>query len=222
MFRELINKLRIKKVNLQKYKANNRIESNLIENETDITISKVDNIYKIEISDYISISDYIVKKNSNEEYYILDLICNCVLWNGSKQKINKGIYYVISMGNCIYNILFSEENIKIDERIKMELAEKDMTQERVITFNTDKNQYHYFSAKHDETGSTFYTKYYNEDRTNSFGALDLSEQETYDEISSVIHNLENIEGIEKILDIGMLKTEILEKLDKNLHKVKKL
>ena len=79
----------------------------------------------------------------------------------------------------------------------------------------------FFSAKHDKTGNTFYTRYYNKNRLYSLGALELHEEETYDEVNSVIHNLESIEGIENILDIELLKTNILEYLDENLPQRKK-
>ena len=148
-----------------------------------------------------------------------------MLWNSNKQKVNKGTYYVITIDNRIYNILFNGDKIIIDERTKIELDEptqkENITQERVITININKNEFHYFSAKHDKTGNTFYTRYYNKNRLYSLGALELHEEETYDEVNSVIHNLESIEGIENILDIELLKTNILEYLDENLPQRKK-
>ena len=155
---------------------------------------------------------------SSNEYRILDLLCNCVVWNSNKQKVNKGTYYVITINNYIYNILFAGDKIIIDERTNKELDEQaqkeNIIQERVITFYIKKNEYHYFSAKHDKTGDTFYTRYYTKNRLYSFGTLDLSEEEAYDDVNSIIHNLERIEGIENILDIQLLKTNILEDLDK--------
>lgn len=63
MFKELIDKLKIKKKQIQNcITDNNTIENNLIEQSSfDIFISKQNNIYKIEISDYISIGDYVKK-----------------------------------------------------------------------------------------------------------------------------------------------------------------
>ena len=46
---------------------------------------------------------------------ILNLICNSVLWTNEKQKINKGIYYVINIANRLYNILFNDK-ISIGEK----------------------------------------------------------------------------------------------------------
>lgn len=222
MFRDLIDKLKYKRQQLQKYKTNNDIiETKPIEEkkEIDIKISKQDNISKIEISDYISIIDFENKKNSSDEYRILDLLYNCVLWNGRKQQVNKGIYYVIIIDNRIYNILFTDDKIKIDERTKKEIDEQtqkeNIIQERLITYSVSKNEYRYYSAKHESNGNTYYTKYYNKNRTYSFGALDLTEEETYHEVNSVIYNLECIEGIETILDVELLKEHILKDLGKD-------
>lgn len=226
MLKELINKLKSKKQQLQNCKTD--IETKKLEeaNKVDIIISAKGNIYKIEISDYISIGDYVEKMRSSDEYCILNLLCNSILWNCNKQKVNKGIYYVITIDNRIYNILFTDEKIKIGERIKVELDEQtqkeDIIQERVITFNLHKNEYHYYSAKHELNGNTYYTKYYNKNKLYNLGVLDLSEEEeTYEEIKSVIYNLESIEELRTILDIEMLKEHILKSLDKSLQ-LKKL
>lgn len=225
MFKELINKLKQRKNQLEKYNTSNDIaETKSIEEEKniDIKISKENNIYKIEISDYISIIDFVDKKNSSDEYNILDLLCNCVLWNNGKQKVNKGIYYIINNDNSLYNILFTDGKIKIDERIKVDLVEQikkeNITQERVITYNKNKDEYYYYSAKHEANGNTYYTRYYNKNRSVEFGELELTEEETYNEINSVICNMENIEGIQNILDVDLLKKYILEDLKDDLNK----
>ena len=151
---------------------------------------------------------------------MLDLVCLSVLWNSDKQKVNKGTYYVISVDNRLYNILFTDEKIYIDERTKKEIDEQtqkeNITQERVITFYTNTNEYNYYSAKHEANRNTYYTKYYNKKRIYSLGALDLTEEETYDEVKSVISNLENIKGIETILDVELLKEHVLNDLHKDI------
>ena len=223
MLRELIDKLKSKKQQLQKYDTSvDIIETKDEEKEIDIKISKQDNVFLIEISDYISIIDFVNKKNSSDEYSILDMLYNCVLWNSDKQKVNKGIYYVTIVDNRIYNILFTDDKIKIDERNKKEIDEQtkkeNIIQERVITYNINENKYHYYSAKHESDGNTYYTKYYNKNRKYSLGTLDLTEQEAYEEIKSVIYNLENIKGIETILNMELLKEHVLN----NLTSTKKL
>lgn len=231
MLKELIEKLKRKKHQIQCYKSDNDDINTGIkvheEKKVEILVSNQNNITKIEIPDYVCIGDFVDKKNYGEEYQILDLLCNCVLWNSDKQKVNKGIYYVIIIENRIYNILFIDDKIQIDERIKPifdEVTNKEnITQERVITYLPNQNKYRYYSAKHESDGNTYYTKYYNKNREYSLGTLDLTEEETFNEIASVISNLETIPSIETILDIELLKEQILKDLKKDcLQKIKKL
>ena len=231
MFKELIARLKQKKHQIQDYQTNNNdIKTGIKvheEKEVEIIVSSQNNITKIEIPDYVCIGDFVDKKNCGEEYKILDLLCNCVLWNSDKQKVNKGIYYVIIIDNRIYNILFTDDKIQIDERIKPifdEVTNKEnITQERVITYPPNQNKYRYYSAKHESDGNTYYTKYYNKNREYSLGTLDLTEEETFNEVASVISNLETIPSIETILDIELLKEQILKDLKKDcLQKIKKL
>ena len=231
MLKELIEKLKRKRHQIQSYKSDNDDINTGIkvheEKEVEIIVSSQNNITKIEISDYVCIGDFVDKKNHGEEYRKLDLLCNCVLWNSDKQKVNKGIYYVIIIENRIYNILFTDDKIQIDERIKPifdEVTNKEnITQERVITYLPNQNKYRYYSAKHESDGNTYYTKYYNKNREYSLGILDLTEEETFNEVASVISNLETISSIETILDIELLKEQILNDLSKNsLQRKKKL
>jgi len=229
MFKELIDKLKQRRNKIQNYRTNNdEIKTGIKvheEKEVEIIISNQNNITKIEITDYICIGDFVDKKNYGEEYKILDLLCNCVLWNSDKQKVNKGIYYVIIIDNRIYNILFTDDKIQIDERIKPIFDEitnkKNITQERVITYLSNQNKYCYYSAKHESDGNTYYTKYYNKNREYSLETLDLTEEETFNEVASVISNLEKIPSIETLLDIEFLKENILKDLDENLIQRKK-
>ena len=222
MFKELIDKLKSKKKQLQDYTiTSENIDNKPAEKQSnfEITVSSENNISKIIISDYISIGDYVEKMESSDEFHILDLLCNCVLWDSGKQKVNKGTYYVISDSNRLYNILLTDEELIIDERTKIEFDEQahrdNITEERVITIKVNTNEYRYFVAKHDKTGSTYYTKYYNNNRLYSLGALDLSAEETSNEISSVIYNLESINGVDTIIDIELIKKRVLEDLCKN-------
>lgn len=223
MFKELIARLKQKKHQIQNYQTNNNeIKTGIKvreEKAVEIIVSSQNNITKIEIPDYVCIGDFVDKKNYGEEYKILDLLCNCVLWNSDKQKVNKGIYYVIIIENRIYNILFTDDKIQIDERIKPifdEVTNKEnITQERVITYLPNQNKYRYYSAKHESDGNTYYTKYYNKNREYSLGTLDLTEEETFNEVASVISNLETIPSIETILDIELLKEQILKDLKKD-------
>ena len=119
----MFKKFKIKK--LKDYESNNKFTENPIEKQSDfdITISTENNISKIVISDYISIGDYIKKSESSDEFHLLNLLSNSVLWNNRKQKVNKGIFYVTSTSNRLYNIFFTDKTIKIDERTKIEFDE---------------------------------------------------------------------------------------------------
>lgn len=225
---KLINKLKEKKLQLQNYKNNDIVENNPFEEkkEFDIKVSQENNIFKIEISDYISSNDFCNKIDSSNEYSILNKLCNTVLWNSDEQKINKGIYYIIIIDNCLYNILFTDNKIMIDERIKKDIDEEtkytNITQESFIKYYINENKYSYFSAKHESNGNTYYTKYYNKNRTYSLGSLDFKVEETYDEVNSLINNLENIKNIETILDIKILKEYILKNLNEDIKNKKKI
>lgn len=228
MFKELINKLKLRKLWLENYKHNKTvIQSDEINENKNIVINVTNenDFYKIEIPYYISLEDYVNKMESSDEYNILDSLCNCVIYNSEKKKVNKGIYYVITNGNSLYNILLNDEKIKISERIKLAIDEEtrkeNITQERVITFYINNNEYNYFSAKHDSSRDTYYTKYYNKNRGYSLGELDLTEKETYEEILSVISNLEDIDKIDDILDINILKLYILDDLKNECIQKKK-
>lgn len=228
MFKELIDKLKLRKLWLENYKHNKIvIQSDEINENKNIVINVTNenDFYKIEIPYYISLEDYVNKMESGDEYNILDSLCNCVIYNSEKKKVNKGIYYVITNGNSLYNILLNDEKIKISERIKLAIDEEtrkeNITQERVITFYINNNEYNYFSAKHDSSRDTYYTKYYNKNRGYSLGELDLTEKETYEEILSVISNLEDIDKIDDILDINILKLYILDDLKNECIQKKK-
>lgn len=228
MFKELIDKLKLRKLWLENYKHNKTvIQSDEINENKNIVINVTNeyDFYKIEIPYYISLEDYVNKMESGDEYNILDSLCNCVIYNSEKKKVNKGIYYVITNGNSLYNILLNDEKIKISERIKLAIDEdtgkENITQERVITFYTNNNEYNYFSAKHDSSRDTYYTKYYNKNRGYSLGELDLNVKDTLEEISSVIYNMENINEVEKILDINILKLYILDDLKNECIQKKK-
>jgi len=187
------------------------ISSNIKEeNNVNINITKENNIIKIEISDYISMVEFDDKIKSSDEYSVLDLLCLSLSWNTSRQKVNKGTYYIIITDNRIYNILINDGKIKIDERTQIALDEQtqkeNIIEERLITFNIDEEKYRYYTAKHEQNRNTYYTKYYDKNRTYSLGALDLSEEEALSEIKEVFYNLEGIEGINNILDIELLKS----------------
>ena len=203
MFKELINKLKKKKQRLQDLTDTQSEKASF-----NISISKEYGIYKIEVSDYVSIIDYADYVKLIDKYGITEKISNGVLWNSRKQKVNKGTYYVLIVENRLYNILVNDNDFILDERTQIE----NITEERILEFNTNSGDYHYFSAKHDKTGNTFYTRYYSKKRLD-LGKLNFSKEEAYEEVNNVISNLSNIGEITEIIDTNLLEINILNDID---------
>lgn len=192
---------------ITKLKANNQeiqISPKSNDNEMPVTIaiSKYNNFLKMEISDYISITEFSKQTEKTDQLGITDLISTSVLWNSKRQKINSGTYYVILIDNKRYNILIRDNLLMIDERIYKEK----ITEERIIRLES--NDYWYTIFHHDSIGNTFYTRYYNNSRF-SLGNLDLTPEELKQEFEPVINNLKNIPGIENIIDINLLNDILL-------------
>lgn len=175
----------------------------------DISISRSKNIFTIEVSDYISIIDYVDRMKEIDQFNLLDLLGNALLWNGSKQKVNKGCYYVIMHDGYLYNLFIGEDSMGIDERVKV----GENTHERIVSLK-DEGDYNFTSFKHDKVGSTFYTMYYSK-KGFPIPALELSRDAAYQEISEVLSNVELVPGIEDILDISKFRTDILDDLVPN-------
>lgn len=214
MLKKIVNKIKSKKTCLQR----NVIYNIPIREEPcfEINISKENDIFRIQISDYISLLDYVERMKLLDTYGIDNLISNGVLWNSRKQKVNSGTYYIITVNGRLYNILINSEVLKIDERTQ----KSNITKEKIISFYVNNSDFRYFSCKHDETGNTFYTRYYGYNGLD-LGNLELSNEETYKEINSIIYNLENAEKICNILDLNLLKRHILDDLKKTSIQRKK-
>lgn len=203
MLKELIDKLKNKKrklIDVQTYTEPVKEEVKI-----DISISKENNIFKVLVSEYIKISDYQEIMEVIDSYSVNDLISISVLWNSTRQKVNKGTYYIINDNLKLYNILINDELVIIDERIKKE----EITDNKIISFNPHNNYYSYFSCKHDKIGSSYNTRYYAKNGT-PLEKFELSNDEAFNEILALIRNLENIEDIDKIISIELLKNEILD------------
>ena len=206
MFEKFLNKIK-----------NKKNKQTVVETKKDhfnINIDKIDDVLKMEISDYISITDYVEKMKEIDKYNLLDLVCNSVLWNSKKQLVNKGTYYILSYDGRLYNIILNEEGLKLDERIKVD----GITEEKVIRINSN-NDYSFSSLKHDKTGSTFYTKFY-DNSTLKMGRLELSESKAYEQIETLIKNLKEDERISDILDIEQVEN-VLKDIKKKSGQIKK-
>ncbi len=195
MFERLINKFKTKKYKLQKPTLNQDSPEEQ-KPSFNILLSQKDKFFKMEISEYISLVDFVEKMKEIDNLGIESMISNSVIWNSSMQRINKGTYYIIVVDNRLYNILISDGCLIIDERTKI----NEITEERVIRL--ENNDYWCTFFKHDATGSTFYTRYYN---THGFslGALDLTREEAIETFRPVIENLRNIDGIDDVIDLNI-------------------
>lgn len=173
--------------------------------EFDISISRSNNIFMVEVSDYISIIDYVERMKDIDHFNLLDLICNAVIWNGKRQQVNKGTYYVTINDGYLYNVFIGEDEIAIDERVKVD----DHTEQRHISLHSD--DYNYSSFRHDKVGSTYYTMYYSK-KGFPIKNFELSEEDAYEEINGVLSNIELIPGICDIVDVKQFRTKVLEDL----------
>lgn len=126
MFQEIMDKLKRKKQQLQSLSVNTPPSEEKEIHE--IVVSKENSFFKIEIPDYIPIMDYLEYMKSANLLDIVGLVSNSVLWNGERQKVNKGIYYILTKNNRIYNIFISDNFLKIDERTQRE----GITEEKII------------------------------------------------------------------------------------------
>lgn len=204
MIKEMINKLKKKRMQLKNSVDCFNTDIKLGRSDIEIILVKLGNIYRMKISDYITINEYCERIKLIDTYGIADTINMNDLWNSSEQKVNKGLYYVIKNDDKLYVIRIDNNIIKIDESFKI----GDITEERIIELDINDNKYHYFSAKHDKNGSTFYTKYYSNSQYD-LGDLLFTSEEAYEEISTIVSNLEDSEEIQNIINTDLIKTHIL-------------
>ena len=202
MLRELIEKYLKKKKRVQEVSTQPVEEKQ----EFDINISRCNNIYMVDVSDYITIGDYVERMHEIDKYNLLELLGNAVLWNGRRQKVNKGSYFVIMHDGYLYNILLGDEETIIDERVKVD----DHTVEKHITLHND-GDYNYTHFKHDKVGSTYYTMYYSKDGF-PIKNFELTKEAAYDGIDGLLSRFELIPGSSDILDIDMFRKKVLDDL----------
>ena len=202
MLRVLIEKYLKKKKRVQEVSTQPVEEKQ----EFDINISRCNNIYMVDVSDYITIGDYVERMHEIDKYNLLELLGNAVLWNGRRQKVNKGSYFVIMHDGYLYNILLGDEETIIDERVKVD----DHTVEKHITLHND-GDYNYTHFKHDKVGSTYYTMYYSKDGF-PIKNFELTKEAAHDGISGLLSRFELIPGSNVILDIVMFRKNVLDDL----------
>ena len=218
MVRDLINKLKLKKQKVEILTINKKTQE-YDESTIDIFISKSNDIYKMNISDYIKAPDYKKKLEETDSYGLYNLISMSVLWNTEKQMINKGLYYVAvidepfpyitSIKSLLYNILIGEKEIIIDER---KALEDNTIEERIVRVNKNNySDYQFTYFRHDESGNTIDTKYYLKDKYG-LDEIELSEELTMEEILSIKIYLRNIKELNSINDIQNILKYIVDDL----------
>ena len=201
MFKELIDKyLRRKKVVEEKIQP---VEEKQV---FDISISRCNNVFMVVVSDYVTIGDYVERMHEIDNYNLLDLIGNAVLWNSKRQRVNKGTYYVIMHDGYLYNILLGEEETIIDERIKVD----DHTVEKHIDLHKN-GDYNFTHFKHDKVGSTYYTMYYSK-KGFPIKNFELSKEDAYELISDLLSRFELVPSSDNILDVNMFRDNVLDDL----------
>jgi hypothetical protein len=172
----------------------------------DITITRNGNVIKIDVSDYISIIDYVDRMKELDQFNLLDLLGNAVLWNSKIQGVNKGTYFVITHGDYLYNVLIGGEETIIDERIKVD----DHTVEKHVNLHIN-GEYNYTHFKHDKVGSTYYTMYYSK-RGFPIKNFELSKEDAYEGIDGLLTRFEETPGCSEILDVDSFRKSILDDL----------
>ena len=104
----------------------------------------------------------------------------------------------------------------------VESKKENITLENLLRYNINTNSYGFTVFKHDKIGSTFFHKYYNKNSTIDLGELELSKEESYEKIEEFIASLESCDEIRRVLDIDLLRTNILDDLKNELNQAKKI
>lgn len=181
------------------------------EEEFELTTSKEDNIFKVEISDYIKVMNYVKRFKEDDPYNLYDSISNNILWNGDRQRVNKGTYFIIYVGNRLYNVLFQDGTIEIDERTRYENGHTD---EKILKYDPQKPTYKYCILKHDETGSTYLTKFYDKEKID-MKFFRYPYEDAYRDITDLIANLQTIPNMNRVVNINMLIDGVVKDMEVN-------
>ena len=137
----------------------------------------------------------------NDEKGVDKLLNNSIAWNGKKQKINKGTYYIFYHNEKLYNILINDEVIDIDERTFV----NGETLNKVLTIYSDDRIFSYFRCIHDKTGSTYNTRYYNP-KDASF--MPLSKEDFLIDFNDICCSLSSFEYLKEIVDLNLIEQKV--------------
>ncbi len=172
--------------------------------EFDIVIENSDDIIKILISDYITMSEYFERIKEVDKNNVTLMLSNAIIWSGSKQRIYKGEYYIFRHNGRLYNIRKSDNEVQIDERT---FIGDGHVWEKIFTYKVNEKKCFYSSLKHDETGNTYYTMYYDVNESLIEG-LDLSRDEFLNQVNDMIGSLSEFLNIIDIIDLELLRKSI--------------
>ena len=246
MIKDLLKILKIKKgqvkdnEEIKKEQVKDNEEIKPIENDINklkdaITVTEENGFYKIIINESISVRDYQEIEKNSEYKDILDLICTTVLFNSGFHGTNVGTFYVKEIDNTLYNILLTNNEMTIKERIKCDIDDDEKNlilnnlsfdpknlgdyvyHDKTLTLNKSRNKYRYSHLRHMFDWDTYDIKIYEKNTKTGMGKLELTDLEAYEEIKEFLDNLEGIEKIENILDTNSLRMEILDDLKEKTH-----
>ena len=188
--------------------------------DIDISISRQEYYDKVIVADYYTINEYIETMREIDDYGIDKSLNTSVVWNGKRQTVNKGTYYVFGINGNLYNILINDEVVKIDER---HIVDKH-TFNSVVTFYNNSQMFEYFTCMHDENGSTYDTRYYSSKEDVAIKAFEMTRGEVVDDWIFITRSLKTFKAIDEIVDMSKLDEYIFVKLDEYLfdNKVDKM
>lgn len=176
----------------------------------DITISKNNDIIKLEISDYMAPFAFLERLKAKDNYNLYNMLGNEVIWNSKYQCINKGNIYAFNHNGIIYNILIDKENVVIDERYRR----YGVKEERILRFNEKNGSYSFFNCKFDDIGSSYELKNYSSD-DNNLSFFEISKDDFTTEFNLIMTNLETVPEIRNIINVDLIKQSISNHLDTN-------
>lgn len=184
-----------------------------IEDDIQISLSGENGFYKLTISDYLPISslkfDSVIA--SNKEFKaIYDELPASIFVDNNNLKINKGSYYFVILDGKNYIIFIDDNIIRINETISgktdFECSKTNISVSRVFKYNKEFNQCDFTIYKHDEESkSCYWHMWYSNYCEVPIPEYELSKSDAFREINDLFANLENIDGINSIIDINFFR-----------------
>lgn len=166
-----------------------------------IIVTEKDNVKLVSIGDYLSPAEFCAEtKKVNCSFKDLAF---SVIWDTGLQMVNKGLIYIFAMNGTLYNVLVNDEKIIIDEKVKI----GEETEEICFESNKDDDYYYLKQVKTNNIGSTYYSKHFYDGMDEFFGD-ELTAKEAYLILSSLVDNIDVVDGIENIIDKNKLKTTL--------------